>query len=140
MLLWYLNIVGCVNTSVLLTEALNLQDKDYQLCFQSIFGREEWIKPQTKLSLESLAQDGVEHIQVICPGFSADCLETLEEINEENRGYFIQAGGKNFSYITFTSLKPVLLLKQNSDYTIDYSHLKTPGKMITLNNCSTQNP
>ena len=89
----------CVNTSVLLTEALNLQDKDYQLCFQSIFGREEWIKPQTKLSLESLAQDGVEHIQVICPGFSADCLETLEEINEENRGYFIQAGGKIFSYI-----------------------------------------
>ena len=89
----------CVNTSVLLTEALNLQDKDYQLCFQSIFGREEWIKPQTKLSLESLAQDGVEHIQVICPGFSADCLETLEEINEENRGYFIQAGGKTFSYI-----------------------------------------
>jgi ferrochelatase len=89
----------CVNTSVLLAEALNLQDKDYQLCFQSIFGREEWIKPQTKPSLESLAQDGVEHIQVICPGFSADCLETLEEINEENRGYFIQAGGKTFSYI-----------------------------------------
>jgi ferrochelatase len=47
---------------------------------------------KTKPSLESLAQDGVEHIQVICPGFSADCLETLEEINEENRGYFIQAG------------------------------------------------
>jgi ferrochelatase len=89
----------CVNTSVLLAEALNLQDKDYQLCFQSIFGREEWIKPQTKVSLESLAQDGVEHIQVICPGFSADCLETLEEINEENRDYFMQAGGKTFSYI-----------------------------------------
>jgi ferrochelatase len=59
----------------LLAEALNLQDKDYQLCFQSIFGREEWIKPQTKPSLESLAQDGVEHIQVICPGFSADVGE-----------------------------------------------------------------
>ncbi len=90
----------CVNTSVLLAEALNLQDNDYQLCFQSIFGREQWVKPQIKASLKSLVQDdGVVHIQIICPGFSADCLETLEEINQESRQYFMQVGGKTFSYI-----------------------------------------
>ncbi|SMN16701.1 Ferrochelatase, protoheme ferro-lyase [uncultured Candidatus Thioglobus sp.] len=89
----------CVETTKLLAQSLNLQEDDYQLCFQSIFGREEWLKPQTKASLESLAQDGVSHVQVICPGFSVDCLETLEEIDEENRAYFMQAGGKTFSYI-----------------------------------------
>jgi ferrochelatase len=89
----------CVNTTQLLAEALNLKKDEYQLCFQSIFGREEWLKPQTKNSLESLAQNGTQHVQVICPGFSVDCLETLEEIDEENRGYFMEAGGKEFSYI-----------------------------------------
>ncbi len=89
----------CLETSVLLAKKLELQDGDYQLCFQSIFGPEEWIKPETKGSLESLAKEGVRHVQVICPGFSSDCLETLEEIDEENREYFIQAGGKQFSYI-----------------------------------------
>ncbi len=89
----------CVNTTALLVKALKLQEGEYLLCFQSIFGREEWLKPYTKASLESLAADGIQHVQVICPGFSADCLETLEEINEENRGYFMNAGGKEFSYI-----------------------------------------
>ena len=63
------------------------------------FGREEWVKPHTKARLESLASEGVSHVQIICPGFSADCLETLEEIEEENKGYFIEAGGQTFSYI-----------------------------------------
>ncbi|BAS67861.1 ferrochelatase [Bathymodiolus septemdierum thioautotrophic gill symbiont] len=89
----------CVNTVKLLAEALKLSVDDYQLCFQSIFGREEWLKPQTKDSLEALAQDGIKHVQVVCPGFSVDCLETLEEIDKENREYFMQAGGKQFSYI-----------------------------------------
>ncbi|WXT99807.1 MAG: Ferrochelatase [Catillopecten margaritatus gill symbiont] len=90
----------CVDTAKLLANALNLDENNYQLCFQSIFGREEWLMPQTKASLESLAQNGVEHVQVICPGFSVDCLETIEEIDEENREYFMQAGGKVFSYIS----------------------------------------
>lgn len=89
----------CVNTTKLLAKALNLNENAYQLCFQSVFGRQEWLKPQIKPSLESLAQSGVEHVQVICPGFSADCLETIEEIDAESRKYFIQAGGKTFSYI-----------------------------------------
>ncbi len=89
----------CVDTAKLLAEALNLDDDAYQLCFQSIFGREKWLQPYTKTSLESLGTQGVAHVQVICPGFSADCLETIEEIDEENRNYFINAGGKKFSYI-----------------------------------------
>ncbi len=89
----------CVETTQLLVQALNLGDDEYQLCFQSIFGREKWLTPHTKDSLESLAADGTSHVQVICPGFSADCLETLEEIEEENRDYFVNAGGKQFSYV-----------------------------------------
>lgn len=90
----------CVKTTQLLTAALGLRANEYQLCFQSIFGREKWLEPHTKTSLELLAAKGVSHVQVICPGFSADCLETLEEIDDENRAYFIQAGGKKFSYIS----------------------------------------
>ncbi len=89
----------CVHTSKLLAKSLNLKESEYQLCFQSVFGPEQWIKPETKASIESLARAGVEHIQVICPGFAADCLETIEEIDKKNRGYFMQAGGKIFSYI-----------------------------------------
>jgi ferrochelatase len=89
----------CFNTAELLAKALNLKSNQYKLCFQSIFGREEWVKPHTKSCLESLANEGVSHVQVICPGFSADCLETLEEIDVENRGYYLAAGGKLFSYI-----------------------------------------
>jgi ferrochelatase len=89
----------CMQTADLLAKSLDLQDGEWQASFQSIFGREEWIKPYTKDTLESLAKSGVESVQVICPGFSADCLETIEEIDDENRGYFMQAGGKEFGYI-----------------------------------------
>ncbi len=89
----------CVSTAKSLAKKLDLDESDYLFSFQSIFGREPWTKPQTKERLEALASDGVVHIQVICPGFSADCLETLEEIEYENSDYFIQAGGRQFSYI-----------------------------------------
>ncbi|MBT6752287.1 MAG: ferrochelatase, partial [Candidatus Thioglobus sp.] len=89
----------CMQTADLLAKSLDLQDDEWQASFQSIFGREEWTKPYTKDTLESLAKSGIENVQVVCPGFSADCLETLEEIDDENRGYFMQAGGKGFGYI-----------------------------------------
>ena len=89
----------CVSTAKLLAKALNLDNTDYELCFQSIFGREEWLKPQIKTRLQALAGQGTQQVQVICPGFCADCLETLEEIDIENRDYFIKAGGKIFGYI-----------------------------------------
>ena len=72
---------------------------EYKVTFQSLFGKEEWIKPYTDATLKSLPDQGIKDVQVICPGFSADCLETIEEIGEENREYFEEAGGEKFSFI-----------------------------------------
>lgn len=89
----------CHVTSRLVAEQLGLDESQYMTTFQSIFGREEWLKPYTADTLKSLPTQGVKDIQIICPGFSADCLETIEEIEEENKDYFIQAGGEKFTYI-----------------------------------------
>lgn len=89
----------CHKTSRLLAEKLGLQESEYQTSFQSRFGREAWLQPYTDEILKSLPGKGVNSVDVFCPGFSADCLETLEEIDVENRGYFLQAGGKRFQYI-----------------------------------------
>ncbi|MEP1471881.1 MAG: ferrochelatase [Halieaceae bacterium] len=89
----------CHKTSRLVAAALNLTADEHQTCFQSRFGREEWLKPYTDETLKSLPAQGVKSVQVVCPGFSADCLETIEEIGEENRDYFLEAGGESFQYI-----------------------------------------
>jgi len=89
----------CHVTSRLVAQELGLDKKDYRVTFQSRFGREEWIKPYTDATMMGLPKEGVKHVQVICPGFSADCLETIEEIEGENREYFEHAGGEKFSYI-----------------------------------------
>jgi len=89
----------CVRTAELLAAELGLGEEDWLLSFQSRFGREEWLQPYTDKTLEKLAKDGVKRVEVICPGFSADCLETLEEIAAENRGIFTRAGGEAFFYI-----------------------------------------
>ena len=72
---------------------------DYLSTFQSRFGREEWLKPYTDETLKSLPETGVKSLQIVCPGFSADCLETIEEIGMENRDYFLEAGGERYEYI-----------------------------------------
>lgn len=90
----------CHVTSRLVAEELGLSKDEYRVTFQSLFGKEEWIKPYTDATMKALPGDGIKDIQVICPGFSADCLETIEEIGEENREYFEEAGGEKFSYIT----------------------------------------
>ena len=79
----------------------NMEDRQNDIIesFQSLFGKEEWIKPYTDATMKALPAEGVKHVQVICPGFSADCLETIEEIDGENREYFEHAGGEKFSYI-----------------------------------------
>ncbi len=87
----------CQKTARLLAEKLGITD--YVVSFQSLFGKEEWIKPYTEQALKSLAKSGVKSVDVICPGFLADCLETIEEIEEENKEYFLEAGGEKFSYI-----------------------------------------
>ncbi len=89
----------CHKTSRLLAERLGLNERQWQVTFQSRFGREEWLQPYTDATLKALPGEGVKSVQVFCPGFSADCLETLEEIDVENRGYFMEAGGERFDYI-----------------------------------------
>lgn len=89
----------CHKTTRLLAARLGLKDDQYMTTFQSVFGREPWIKPPTDKSLEKLAEEGVKSVDVICPGFSTDCLETLEEIEGENREVFTEAGGQEFNYI-----------------------------------------
>lgn len=89
----------CYKTSRLLAEHLKLQKDQFMTTFQSRFGREEWLQPYTDHTLQALPKDGVESVQIVCPGFSSDCLETIEEIGEENREYFMEAGGKRYEYI-----------------------------------------
>lgn len=89
----------CYKTSRLLAEHLGLDKSEYMTTFQSRFGREEWLKPYTDHTLQALPKEGVESVQIVCPGFSSDCLETIEEIGEENREYFMEAGGETYQYI-----------------------------------------
>lgn len=96
----------CYKTSRLIAEELGLQEGEYLTTFQSRFGREEWLKPYTDETLKALPAQGVKSIQVFCPGFSADCLETIEEIGEENKEYFLHAGGERYEYITALNDRP----------------------------------
>jgi ferrochelatase len=89
----------CAKTTRLLRERLLLGDDKLIMTFQSRFGRAEWLQPYTDKTVKSLARKKVKNIAVITPGFSADCLETLEEIAVENAHYFKRAGGENFAHI-----------------------------------------
>ncbi|ENO90047.1 ferrochelatase [Thauera linaloolentis] len=89
----------CTKTGRLLAEALGLPPERALLTFQSRFGKAEWLQPYTQPTLEALAAQGIGRVDVICPGFVADCLETLEEIAMECRDAFLHHGGKAFHYI-----------------------------------------
>ncbi|MCP4407150.1 MAG: ferrochelatase [Gammaproteobacteria bacterium] len=89
----------CHKTSKLLAELLGLEDTQWRISFQSRLGRLEWLKPYTDKTLEQLPAEGIKSVDVFCPGFAADCLETLEEIAMGNRQRFLAAGGEQFSYI-----------------------------------------
>jgi ferrochelatase len=89
----------CHKTARLLRERLKLDDKQLMLTFQSRFGPAEWLKPYTDVTVKALAERGVKNLAVITPGFSSDCLETLEEIAMENADIFRAAGGENFAAI-----------------------------------------
>lgn len=89
----------CIQTGKLLAQALNLSESQYRICFQSRFGRAEWIKPYTADVLTELGQQKTGRIDVICPGFVSDCLETLEEIAIEGKAIFQNAGGGEYNYI-----------------------------------------
>ncbi len=89
----------CEQTTRGVISALGLTDEQWLHCYQSRMGRDPWLQPATADTLKSLAESGCKHVQVMCPGFSADCLETLEEIAMENRDIFLQAGGERYEYI-----------------------------------------
>jgi ferrochelatase len=89
----------CHKTARLLAERLGLRTDAYRVTFQSRFGKAKWLQPYTEPTLQQLAREGVGRVDVVCPGFVADCLETLEEIDQEAREAFLSAGGKQFHYI-----------------------------------------
>jgi ferrochelatase len=89
----------CFKTARLLADALGLSKEQFKVTFQSRLGRAKWLEPYTEPTLIAMAESGVERVDVICPGFTSDCLETLEEINMEAREAFLHAGGKVFNYI-----------------------------------------
>ncbi|MFQ3534582.1 MAG: ferrochelatase [Aggregatilineales bacterium] len=99
----------CHKTARLVAESLGLPKERYIVAFQSLFGREEWLKPYTSDVLAELAKSGVQSVDVICPGFAADCLETLEEIEVQNREVFLEAGGKAYRYIPALNAAPAHL-------------------------------
>lgn len=89
----------CKQTAAALADLLNLQTDEWTMCFQSRFGPTAWLQPYTEEVFEQLASEGITSVDVICPGFSSDCLETLEEVNIEYRKLFLNSGGKSFRYI-----------------------------------------
>ena len=104
----------CLKTARLLAEKLELDDKQWQVSFQSRLGPKKWLQPYTDQTLQELARSGIRSVQVICPGFSADCLETIEEIAMENRDTFIESGGERYEYIDCLNTRAdhIELLKQ----------------------------
>lgn len=96
----------CHVTSRLLQARLGLSDDEMMTCFQSRFGKAEWLQPYLDQTMKGLPEQGVRSVQVVCPGFSADCLETLEEIAGENKEYFMEAGGERFEYIPALNSRP----------------------------------
>jgi ferrochelatase len=89
----------CVKTWRLMREAFGWPEARFRLSFQSRFGTEEWLRPYTDETVKALARSGVKRLAIVAPGFSADCLETLEELDGENRHYFEENGGERFAYL-----------------------------------------
>jgi ferrochelatase len=97
----------CHKTARLLAEALGLSREQVVVTFQSRFGKAKWLEPYTEPTLEKLAAEGTRRVDVMCPGFTADCLETLEEIAQEAREAFLAAGGERFDYVPCLNAEPV---------------------------------
>jgi len=96
----------CQKTARLLGERLGITTEQYQVSFQSRLGPKKWLQPYTDQTLAAMPGEGVHSVQVLCPGFSADCLETLEEIAMENKEVFMQAGGQRYEYIPCLNADP----------------------------------
>ncbi len=89
----------CHRTAELIAEALSLSSGQWKIVFQSRFGKAKWLQPYCVEVLQALPDQGIKRVDVVCPGFAVDCLETLEEIEMANKDYFMAAGGENYRYI-----------------------------------------
>ncbi|MDF3035750.1 MAG: ferrochelatase [Paucimonas sp.] len=119
----------CQKTARLLAAQLGLQENDYLVTFQSRFGKAEWLQPYTEPSVIELAKKGIRRIDVICPGFISDCLETLEEIGMEVKQAFSKAGGKEYHYISCLNESPAwidALAKISEQHLIGWPTLVSP--------------
>lgn len=96
----------CHKTARLLAQKLGIDKDRYTVTFQSRFGKAKWLEPYTEPTLIAMAQKGVKSVDVVCPGFTGDCIETLEEINQEAREAFLHAGGQTFEYIECVNDSP----------------------------------
>ncbi len=96
----------CQATARLVARALGLEDTAWQVVFQSRFGRARWLEPYADRTLQAAARAGTRRVDVVCPGFAVDCLETLEEIALQNRALFIAAGGQELHYIPALNARP----------------------------------
>lgn len=96
----------CHKTTRLLAEELGLPKERYQVTFQSLFGKEEWLQPYTDATLEAMARSGIGRVDIMCPGFSVDCLETIDEIGRESRHVFLEAGGEEYHFIPCLNDRP----------------------------------
>ena len=99
----------CLKTARLTAAALELAPERWQVAFQSRVGRQEWLRPYTDEVLKEWGAAGIGRVQLCCPGFAADCLETLEEIAVENRAHFLRAGGREYQYIPALNAEPAHL-------------------------------
>jgi ferrochelatase len=117
----------CLKTARLLRERLDLPAERVSVSFQSRFGKAKWLEPSTEATIKALAKKGVKHLQVICPGFPADCLETLEEIALEGRQVFLAAGGQRYDAIPCLNDHPAWI---RAMVTIVQRHLQ--GWPVTL--------
>ena len=116
----------CRQTAAQLAAALQLQPADWSLSFQSRFGANRWLTPATDASLQQLPGRGIRAVTLVCPGFAADCLETLEEIALEGRETFVEAGGERFDYVPalngradHAAALARLILRSSADWTAD---------------------
>lgn len=96
----------CMASARMIAAELELPEERWQVTFQSRFGAQEWLKPYTDKTLEEWGRSGISSVDVVCPGFSADCLETLEEIEMLNHDTFLEAGGKSYNYIPALNDRP----------------------------------
>jgi ferrochelatase len=100
----------CQKTARLLATRLRLTPDEYLVTFQSRFGKAEWLQPYTAPTVQALAQAGLKRVDLICPGFTSDCLETLEEISMEVKHDFETAGGEEFHYIACLNESPSFIV------------------------------